>query len=252
MYIQNTYKVNAVFAIAVFQKESSCGTNWAAIDESTYNWASVSGGSGWKKYSSFNEATRDFGNLIANNGPYFKSGNYTISAIGNKYCVPPEGWINGVSQFVTEMYEIVGITIYSSEGNELQQKVVEVATNSSKYGVAAVKDRCQAWVADVYEKAGANNPRASADTAILAGRKWGVSTDWNQIQVGATVYGYASQSAGHVGIYIGNGIVAHNVGGVAYDDLETWIQKYNGVCWGWNGGTDLTGTGQYTCKYGLI
>ena len=55
---------------------------------------------------------------------------------------------------------------------------------------------------------------------------------------------------GHVGIYIGDGIVAHNVGGVAFTDLDEWIKTYKGVCWGWNG-VDLTG-GAYPFTPGLI
>ncbi|WP_367270252.1 NlpC/P60 family protein [uncultured Eubacterium sp.] len=33
------------------------------------------------------------------------------------------------------------------------------------------------------------------------------------MQVGATVYGYASNPYSHVGIYIGNGQVVHNLSG---------------------------------------
>ncbi len=44
--------------------------------------------------------------------------------------------------------------------------------------------------------------------------------------------------------------MAHNVGGVAFTDLDEWIKTYKGVCWGWNG-VDLTG-GAYPFTPGLI
>lgn len=250
--IQNKYHVSAVFAIAVTQAESSCGINWEAISPETHNWMSVTGEyngasiNGWRKYPDFNVAVLDFGEVIATGNKYFAGGNITIESIGLSYCNPPEHWIKNVSQFVKEMYDIVGIAVPSSEGNDLQQKVVEVAKNSTSYGIAAKKNMCQAWVADVYKVANVTSTRMSACCAVHAGQKWGVSTDWSQIPIGATVYGYsydyATSSAvyGHVGIYIGDGDVAHNVGGVRVDSLENWIRTYDGVCWGWNG-VDLTG-----------
>lgn len=256
MEIQNRYHVNAVFAIAVAQKESSCGVNWAAIDPSTHNWYSIRGDyngnsiDGWRKYPSFKEAVNDFGKLIGTSSYYFGGGNITIGNIGKSYCPPGDEWSRGVSQFVKEMYESIGITIYAAGGNELQAKVVEVAQNSASYGISAQAGYCQAWVYQVYYKAGACPAGTSVCCAVHAGQKWGVSTDWSQIQVGATVYGYSGSKYGHVGIYIGDGIVAHNVGGVAFTDLDEWIKTYKGVCWGWNG-VDLTG-GAYPFTPGLI
>ena len=256
MEIQNRYHVNAVFAIAVAQKESSCGVNWAAIDPSTHNWYSIRGDyngnsiDGWRKYPSFKEAVNDFGKLIGTSSYYFGGGNITIGNIGKSYCPPGDEWSRGVSQFVKEMYESIGITIYAVGGNELQAKVVEVAQNSASYGISAQAGYCQAWVYQVYYKAGACPAGTSVCCAVHAGQKWGVSTDWSQIQVGATVYGYSGSKYGHVGIYIGDGIVAHNVGGVAFTDLDEWIKTYKGVCWGWNG-VDLSG-GAYPFTPGLI
>lgn len=256
MEIQNRYHVNAVFAIAVAQKESSCGVNWAAIDPSTHNWYSIRGDyngnsiDGWRKYPSFKEAVNDFGKLIGTSSYYFGGGNITIGNIGKSYCPPGDEWSRGVSQFVKEMYESIGITIYAVGGNELQAKVVEVAQNSASYGISAQAGYCQAWVYQVYYKAEACPAGTSVCCAVHAGQKWGVSTDWSQIQVGATVYGYSGSKYGHVGIYIGDGIVAHNVGGVAFTDLDEWIKTYKGVCWGWNG-VDLTG-GAYPFTPGLI
>lgn len=176
MEIQNRYHVNAVFAIAVAQKESSCGVNWAAIDPSTHNWYSIRGDyngnsiDGWRKYPSFKEAVNDFGKLIGTSSYYFGGGNITIGNIGKSYCPPGDEWSRGVSQFVKEMYESIGITIYAVGGNELQAKVVEVAQNSASYGISAQAGYCQAWVYQVYYKAGACPAGTSVCCAVHAGQ----------------------------------------------------------------------------------
>lgn len=133
---------------------------------------------------------------------------------------------------------------------EAQKKVVVVATNSAEYGIPASKGYCQAWVTDVYQVAVGN--RGHAASAVAAGRMWSVSTDWSQIQVGAAVYGYSSSQYGHVGIYIGNGMVAHNIGGVKIETLNDWVNNYKGVCWGWENGKNLSGNPKYNCVGGLI
>lgn len=48
---------------------------------------------------------------------------------------------------------------------------------------------------------------------------------------------------GHVGIYIGGGKVAHNVGGVQIWDLERWCSFYGTTVtpkWGWHDNRDLS------------
>ncbi len=114
IYIQENNKVNSVFAVAVTIIESSGGTNWAAIDPSTYNWYSIKGSyngnsnNGWRVYSSFNESVRDFGNLIANGSYYFKTGKFTVSTIAPTYC--NETWGNNVIAEMTKIYNSIGIT----------------------------------------------------------------------------------------------------------------------------------------------
>ena len=86
----------------------------------------------------------------------------------------------------------------------------------------------------------------------ISGRAWSVSKDWSQIQIGATVYGHAGNPYGHVGIYIGGGMVAHNNGGVKVETLEHWISWYSGVCWGWENGYNLSGNPKYNSVGGHI
>lgn len=142
-----------------------------------------------------------------------------------------------------------------SFGNEkagtVQQRVSAVAMNSSKYGITAQSGMCQGWVDDVMSAA--TGSRSNAHCANCAGRAWGVSRDWSKIQVGATVYGYASNPYGHVGIYIGNGLVAHNLSGcIKVEPLEKWVGSFKGQCWGWNNGNNLSGDSKYNSVGGLM
>lgn len=129
-----------------------------------------------------------------------------------------------------------GLTFY-------QRRILDVIEKNT---IASKKGYCQAWVADVYHTA-LGGARASKCCANHAGEAWGVSNDWSKIQVGAAVYGYSSSNYGHVGIYIGNGKVAHNIGYVKIQSLESWVNTYNGQCWGWNGGNNLSSNSQYKC-----
>lgn len=123
--------------------------------------------------------------------------------------------------------------------NDMQRKLVVVATNSEKYGISAKSGYCQAWVADVYQAV--TGSRGSAHCALCAAEKWAVSDDWSKIQVGATVYGYASNPYGHVGIYIGNGKVIHNLSGtIKVQSLESWVKDFKGFAWGWDNNTMLS------------
>ena len=121
--------------------------------------------------------------------------------------------------------------------NDTQKKIVAVATNSAKYSISARSGYCQAWVADVYQAV--TGSRGSAHCALCAADMWAVSSDFSQIPVGATVYGYSSIKYGHVGIYIGNGMVAHNIGEIKIQSLESWIKTYKGFAWGWENGVKL-------------
>lgn len=121
--------------------------------------------------------------------------------------------------------------------NDTQKKIVAVATNSAKYGISAHSGYCQAWVADVYQAV--TGSRGSAHCALCAADMWAVSSDWSKIPVGAAIYGYSSSKYGHVGIYIGNGMVAHNIGYIKIEPIEDWIKTYKGFAWGWENGNIL-------------
>ena len=126
--IQQNYKVNGTFAIAVTIAESSGGTNWAAIDEKTHNWMSVQGsfsgnsytdgnGTKWRKYTSFSQATRDFGKLIKNN--YFSEGRNTVKEVIEKY---NPGGADAESDLIIKemlkMYSAVGVILDDSTSSD--------------------------------------------------------------------------------------------------------------------------------------
>lgn len=122
---------------------------------------------------------------------------------------------------------------FNEKGN---QSVAETKRNIQRFrsGQAVKSIRRQRtdykpWVADVYQAA--TGSRGSAHCALCAADMWAVSRDFSKIQVGATVYGYSSSQYGHVGIYIGNGMVAHNIGEVKIERLDEWIKKYKGFAW---------------------
>lgn len=135
--IQETNNVNAVFAIAVTTIESSTGTNWAAIDSSTYNWFSIKGSyngesyNGWKKYPSFAVAVEDFGNLISNSSYYFKAGKYTVSEIAPTYCNAE--WGNSVISQMTKIYNNAGVALSTGGIEGAEGNVTTFTVNGRTY-----------------------------------------------------------------------------------------------------------------------
>ena len=107
-----------------------------------------------------------------------------------------------------------------------------VAWAKSKVGSKAYSGLCQKFVADAYAYGGGMT-RRSAATATAAWKSWCVSTSKSNIPVGAAVYFQGSGSAGHVGLYIGNGQVVHSYPTVMISNINS-IPGYRG--WGWNGG----------------
>lgn len=164
----------------------------------------------------------------------------------NEYIHAPEpGDVVKISSGAKENFTYAVRMITGNEtATEMQQKIVNIA--SSKDTLDCKAGYCQAWVANVYNAAGQS--RISSCCATTAGNKWIVSTDKSNIPLGACVYGYSNPyvsdscgyDAGHVGIYIGNGQVASNVGGIRIESLDSWIKSFKWRGWGWNGGIDYS------------
>ena len=116
----------------------------------------------------------------------------------------------------------------------MQSKIQQIAASRNTLGCS--QGFCQKWVANVYQKAG--QTRTSTCCASEARRRWKVSDSKDNIPIGATVYVQHSWSrkkcgcgkdAGHVGIYIGNGQIASNEGGITYKTISQWERTYG---WG--------------------
>lgn len=125
-------------------------------------------------------------------------------------------------------------------GTAEQKRIVQYATSGNSFGLG--QGWCQAWVANVYQKAtGVRNSKCCAAACRDA---W--ATTKGDIPVGAAIYsgkGYRSRTncscgrnAGHVGIYIGNGKVVSMVYGPTTQSLKSWYNYYGYGGWSWNGG----------------
>ena len=115
--------------------------------------------------------------------------------------------------------------------SDVQQRIVAIAQDYQNYGITAPAGYCEMWAEQVYRAAG-----VQVNNWCCAGRNRVtnvVSTDSSNIPVGAMVYNdpavYNSRTtcgcglnAGHVGIYIGNGMIISNIGGSSTDTLESW------------------------------
>lgn len=98
---------------------------------------------------------------------------------------------------------------------------------------------CAKWVSDVYQRAGFGRPGGNACDMYW---KYCKSSDRSQLEVGMIIavpthpWNSAGQIYGHVGIYVGNGIVMHNAGAIERTPLDQWISVYGRtatVRWGW-------------------
>lgn len=135
------------------------------------------------------------------------------------------------------------ISVNYNRGN-LDYSVNDLVTNISDAIVASAQNTpspgagwCEAWAETVYRNAGLQVPYYA--TAYEAYKACVISTSMDNIPVGAAVFGTGSGSyAGHVGIYIGNGMVMDNIGNIATSTLEDWVswQANNSTVLGVNPG----------------
>lgn len=114
-----------------------------------------------------------------------------------------------------------------------QKDILETAANPAAYGIPESNVGSLQWVKLVYEAAGVPFERTCC--AYHSGMKCGTNSDWNALAPGAVLYGY-SGSAGHAGIYLGNGMICHCDGALQFSNLDSWIAEYQGYGWGWPGG----------------
>lgn len=213
---QNQYHVNAVFAAAVSITESSAGTN---ISIGGNNMFSISnGGQGnWNSYPTMENSIEAFFKLIGEK--YFGRGQYTVSTIGGGnppgtycYCVPPEGWIETTTKYMTQMFNAAGIDASSSVGagsSEVGAIGTQiVAAAESKKGCSYVWGAsgpntfdCSGLTMWCYAQAGIQIPHNSEQQKNSATKVVSVS----EARVGDILW-----RNGHVAIYIGNNQYIHS------------------------------------------
>lgn len=137
--------------------------------------------------------------------------------------VPMTDFAERVGKHVTVVESVSSASItWSGEMTSAMQKVCDAARNG-KSTRAAKSGYCAAWVSGVYEYALGYYPGGNA---IDYWRSWSSSgsRDSGNIPPGAAVVGTGSGTVyGHVGIYVGNGQVAENIGGYRVVSLERWI-----------------------------
>ena len=200
--IQRDSKVNAIFAIAVAVQESNAGTNWALIDESTNNWYSIQGtgsmfdyqdenGTYWKTYSTPGAAIRDFARLISTSTNYFGGGNYTVRTIAESYCVPPDGWANGVIAIMKRMYNALGID--TSMDNSLTDRPVHGSPVPGTGGSGSIGADSGAGYWGTYTTSVGKTYKLYYQNYISSSNNWGI--DSNQMCV-ATAYAIMHSASG--------------------------------------------------------
>ncbi len=105
---------------------------------------------------------------------------------------------------------------------------------------------CAMWVSRVFSAAGFGYPSGNANDMYYA---WCTSSNRAQLKPGMIIavsthpFSAAGMIYGHVGIYMGNGIVRDNIGYIRSSSLDYWINFYSTVVpvrWGWVNGIALS------------
>lgn len=136
-----------------------------------------------------------------------------------------------------------GGTPQQTGGSGKQQAVVNACYSTPSPG----QGWCAAWVTNVFRNAGVGYFGGNACDMFNA---WCYSSDRSALQVGMIVADSSHSGTGapgliygHVGIYVGGGIVMSNEGSITSKSLDAFIRFYgtgSGVRWGWLGGIALS------------
>lgn len=121
---------------------------------------------------------------------------------------------------------------------EQQKTIANIARNNAGT-YPCTSGYCAAWVSGVYQASGYCSPSGNAIDFWLQWKDSG-STSMDNIPVGAVVVGSGSGSAlgnqyGHVGVYLGDGLVAENVGYHRIISIQEWAASQVGYCRGYHG-----------------
>ncbi len=123
-----------------------------------------------------------------------------------------------------------------------QQKVLRMAYSIGSPGVGL----CAMWVSQVFSAAGYGYPSGNANDMYNA---WCTSSNKSTLKPGMVIavpthpQTRAGRIYGHIGIYVGNGIVRQNIGRISEQSLDSWISFYGKTAtprWGWCMGIPLS------------
>lgn len=109
---------------------------------------------------------------------------------------------------------------------EKTQKILDAAYNTGSPGGGL----CAMWVSMVHDGAGLGYPGGNANDMYW---NWCTSSDRSEIQPGMIIavpshtHTSAGSTYGHVGIYMGNGMVRDNIGYIRDISLDEWINYYS-------------------------
>lgn len=147
------------------------------------------------------------------------------------------------------------ISIVDTAANHsLRNQVVEIARNQDSLGITQTA-YCEGWVEEVYRKVLGKDKNGIPGQCCAhhAAEKSIVSNKKDDIIPGAAVFSFQASgtttcggvSAGHVGIYIGDGKIASYVGSgtVSICTINEWEQSWQFSGWGWLPGTEELATG---------
>ena len=122
-----------------------------------------------------------------------------------------------------------------------QQRVINCCHSTPSPGGGL----CAMWVSRVFANAGYGYASGNANDMYNA---WCTSSNKGYLQPGMVVavsthrHSTAGRIYGHIGIYVGNGMVMQNVGSITTQSLSDWIAYYGTTVtprWGWLMGISL-------------
>lgn len=141
----------------------------------------------------------------------------------------------------------IGTGVFNGKGkgkeyqasSELQKKIVDAAYNTMPYEAGGA-GWCAKWVSIVYQKAGLPYLNGNANDMY---RNYTFTSDRSKLKVGMLVAvesasaGGGGDVYGHIGIYVGDGLVLHNVGGEkpkvnTVDEWEAIFCKHHPIGFG--------------------
>jgi len=128
------------------------------------------------------------------------------------------------------------------EADGLAAKVVKAAYSTP----ATDEGYCAAWVDNVFRAAGVGSWNDKSGASMY--EDWCTSSDLDDLKPGMIVAvsscaGGGTTIYGHVGIYVGDGLVRDCNGECRTTELDTWIDSFGSaehpIKWGWLGGKSL-------------